>query len=233
MRTYISPSEPPDKYEDRSRRRPYSEPPEEPRFNPRIVILSIIAALIAIGLVAFVGKQFVATIFEILIHVVLFLAAIAQLVLIFAIIRGFAQHSSSQEIVMRAFASVCGLLIYVGAIALGLSIPSLAFKSLETSFPLSIGFVGILLPSMVGVIVSWYVITFLNSRDRLKNIVGMRVLALMVTLVFFLYCDSYIASFSAAKQGDYTHLLPNIVFVLSVVLFAVFKYHPTSNEFEK
>lgn len=172
-----------------------------------------------------VGGPSMVTIFEALVHLVLFLAAIGQILLVFVIITRFS--SDMQEVIMRALAAACGLLIYIGSKTFGLSIPDLAFQALSTSFPVAIGLVGLVIPSFIGVLVAWYVISYLNSRNVLRKIVGMRVLTLMMTFVFFLYCDSYMATLAPERKGELTYLLPNIVFVLSVLLYAIFKYHPT------
>jgi hypothetical protein len=41
-------------------------------------------------------------------------------------------------------------------------------------------------------------------------------------MVFFLYTDCYVATVDA-HAGDITLLLPNLTFVLAVLLFAVFR----------
>jgi hypothetical protein len=55
---------------------------------------------------------------------------------------------------------------------------------------------------------------------------------MIMTMVFFLFVDTYVATFDAAQQhGDgFKLLLPNLTFVLAVLLYAVFKYHPPADE---
>jgi hypothetical protein len=69
------------------------------------------------------------------------------------------------------------------------------------------GFLGALLPAAVGYLVSWYVTGYLNSRSARRNLVGMRLLALTVTVVTFLYCDVYIAAVDAANHADSLRIL--------------------------
>ena len=87
------------------------------------------------------------------------------------------------------------------------------------------------MPSFVGVIVSWYVVRFLNNRHPEHDVVGMRILSLVMTFVFFLYCDSYIATYGTQQNDRLVYLLPNLSFVLSVLLYAILHYHPHGKEF--
>lgn len=167
-------------------------------------------------------KPMMVGIFTVLTHVTLLLAALGQLTLIIVIILKFSAFI--QEQIMRSLAAACGLLIYVGAKAVGVSIPDLIIQSLSTTLPLSIGLLGIALPALSGFILAWYVVRFLNSTNALRNVVGMRVLTLIMTFVFFLYCDAYIAAYGETRGILY--LLPNLSFVLSILLYAIFKYHP-------
>ena len=64
----------------------------------------------------------------------------------------------------------------------------------------------------------------------MRNVVGMRVLSLLMTFVFFLYCDTYIATYGVRKSHDFVYLLPNMTFVLSVLLYSLFRYHPYGTE---
>jgi hypothetical protein len=83
-------------------------------------------------------------------------------------------------------------------------------------------------PALVGYLCAWYLIRYLNSRNARRNLVGMRLLAMIMTIVFFLFADVYIA---AVHQADTLRtLLPNLAFCLSVMLYATFKYLPSADE---
>jgi hypothetical protein len=82
--------------------------------------------------------------------------------------------------------SAAGLLLYVGAKALGLSIPALVLHALGQSASFTTGLVGELLPALTGILVAWYVTRYFNSRNERRNLVGMRILARVLTVVFFL-----------------------------------------------
>jgi hypothetical protein len=160
------------------------------------------------------------------VHATLLIAAFGQLILIVRIIFGFA--SSRHEKIMRCLAAICGLLIYVGMEAAGISIPDAMYRALSTSIILA-GFLGVLLPSAAGLLVAWYVIGTLRSGHPEQNVVGMRILSITMTYVFFLYCDTY-ASYGVNEKKEFFHLLPNFAFVLSMLLYALLRYHPHGAE---
>jgi hypothetical protein len=162
--------------------------------------------------------------FTLLLHLTLLLAAVGQLFLIATIINALSPRES--EKFMRGLSAAAGFLIYVGAKAIGISIPDLLFRGLAISYPITIGLLGILFPAIIGYVLAWYVTRHLNSTDAMKNVLAMRALTMIVTLVFFLYCDAYLATYGDRNEKDVVLLLPNLTFVLSVLLYTVFKYHP-------
>jgi hypothetical protein len=88
------------------------------------------------------------------------------------------------------------------------------------------GLAGALAPAAVGFLVAWYVTGYFNSRNERKNLIGMRVLALVMAVVFFLFVDTYVAAYGVAHDAGFRLLLPNLTFTLAVLLYAVFRYHP-------
>ncbi len=162
-----------------------------------------------------------------LVQSVLFAAAIGILLLVMIIIFRFPRLTTGAELVMRALAATCGLLFYIGAKAIGLSVPELMYKSLSAPFPISVGLAGVIAPSAIGFFVSWYVIRQLKRLDPARDALSVRVLVLVTTFVFFLYCDTYFATFGGAPSAKFVHLLPNLVFVLSVLMYAILRYDPT------
>jgi hypothetical protein len=164
------------------------------------------------------------TIFTGLIHAVLVAAALCQLLLIGAVIARF--NRSTQETIMRSSAAVAGVLLYLGAKALGLSIPAFLLEALTQSGAYLTGLAGALAPAAVGFLVAWYVTGYFNSRNERKNLIGMRVLALVMAVVFFLFVDTYVAAYGVAHDAGFRLLLPNLTFTLAVLLYAVFRYHP-------
>ena len=81
-----------------------------------------------------------AAIFHVLVHAALTAAALARILLIWAVIWPFATRRA--EIIMRSAAAVCGLLIYLGAKTLGLSIPQFMLSALTQATSYTTGIVG-------------------------------------------------------------------------------------------
>lgn len=158
-------------------------------------------------------------VFRVLVHLALAAAAISQIVLIGAVIWKFSPRMA--EIIMRSAAAVCGLLLYLGAKAFGLSIPTFLLYALTQGGAYVTGIVGSLFPAATGFLVAWF--------ER-KNIVAMRILALVMTMVFFLFMDTYVATFDVAHGEDFKLLMPNMTFVLAILLYAIFRYQPPPDE---
>ena len=167
-------------------------------------------------------------VFHAALHVVLVTAIIGKLLLIYTVIAKFS--SSTQERIMRAIAATCGMLLYLGAKALGLSLPMFLLGALTQGGAYLTGFLGALMPALLGFVVAMYCCHYFNSRNARKNVIGMRLLSLMMMVAFFLYSDAYLLAVDASHAGDFKLLLPNLTFVLAVLLYAVFKYHPLPEE---
>ena len=74
--------------------------------------------------------------------------------------------------------------------------------------------------------VAWYVTGYFNNRNERKNLIGMRVLSMVMAVVFFLFVDTYVAAYGTTQDAGFALLLPNLTFTLAVLLYAVFRYHP-------
>jgi hypothetical protein len=166
-------------------------------------------------------------IFSALIHLVLVSAALCQLLLIGMVIAKF--NRSTPEVIMRSAAAVAGVLLYLGAKAMGLSIPAFLLQAITQSGSYLTGLAGALLPAAVGFLVAWWVTRYFNNRNERKNLIGMRVLSMVMAVVFFLFMDTYVAAYGAAHGAGFSLLLPNLTFTLAVLLYAVFRYHPLSD----
>jgi hypothetical protein len=164
----------------------------------------------------------VAIVFTVLANAGLIGAMLGKLALLYTIVIKFSP--SWQERVMRSIAATAGTLLYTGAKSVGISIPAFLLQALTEGGAYLTGIVGAMAPALVGYVVAWYVTRYLNSRNARRNLVGMRLLALVMTVVFFLFADVYIA---AAHQSDSLRLLmPNVAFCLAVMLYSIFKFHP-------
>ena len=166
--------------------------------------------------------------FSTLIHLVLVSAALCQLLLLATVIAKF--NRSTPEVIMRSAAAVAGVLLYLGAKAMGLSIPAFLLQAITQSGSYLTGLAGALLPAAVGFLVAWWVTRYFNNRNERKNLIGMRVLSMVMAVVFFLFVDTYVATYGAAHDAGFALLLPNLTFTLAVLLYAVFRYHPLPDE---
>ena len=80
---------------------------------------------------------------------------------------------------IRIAAFSTGLLIYIGSQALGISIPSLMMAAISTTNPLTMGLVGIILPSFIGTFVAWYIVKNINKDENLAA----RLIILITTFI--------------------------------------------------
>jgi hypothetical protein len=168
----------------------------------------------------------VAVVFTVLANAGLIGAMLGKFALLYTIIVKFSP--SWQERIMRSIASVSGTLLYVGAKAFGLSIPVFLLRALTEGGALLTGAIGAMAPALVGYLCAWYLIRYLNSRNARRNLVGMRLLAMIMTIVLFVFADTYVA---ALHQADTLRtLMPNMAFALAVMLYAVLRYHPPADD---
>jgi hypothetical protein len=170
-----------------------------------------------------------AILFSLLVNAALVGALLGKLALLYTIVARFSP--SPQERIMRSIASVAGCLLYLGAKTFGISVPTFMLYAITEGGAIITGLVAALAPAAVGLIMAWYVTGYLNSRNARRNLVGMRLLAMIMTIVFFLYADVYFASAGVALHADSLRLLmPNVTFALAVMLYAVFRFHPLPEE---
>lgn len=163
-----------------------------------------------------------AFIFNLITNVLIVLAMLAMISFIGLLIFS----GSSLQILIRILATVTGFLIYFGAKAVGLSIPSLMLSAISTTTPASIGVLGILLPGLAGMIVAWYCLKSIKKSEE----VGLRLVILISTFIVVLFGDAYMASLGTAvtsQQGINVALLPNLTFTVGIALYIIFRYLPT------
>jgi hypothetical protein len=163
-------------------------------------------------------------VFHAALNVVLVAAIGGKVLLMWVVVAKFSP--GWQEQIMRSIAATCGLLLYLGAKALGLSLPMFMLGALTQGGAYVTGFLGALMPAMLGFLLAWHVTRYFNSRDARRNLVGMRILALVMAVALVLYIDTYIAAVDAAHADGLKMLLPNLTFVLAIMLYAVFRYYP-------
>jgi hypothetical protein len=111
---------------------------------------------------------------------------------------------------------------YIASKMLGLSIPSLLFEGLEQADALSFKILfGSIISSSVGFLLSWYIT---NKLSEDKDI-AIRILLFIITLMILLFGDVYIGSWGLGSQDGFNKaLLPNVLFVIGVLSYAVFNH---------
>ncbi|GEM_PF-2806865 len=168
------------------------------------------------------------TFFNILTHILVIVGIISVFYFI-----GYMIHriDSILEKIIRITALSTGLLIYVGAKAIGISIPNLMIGGLGTLHPLSIGILGVIFPSFIGTFVAWYCIKNLNKHEDLAA----RLIILITTFIVVMFSDVYVASYSsnARIEGLNLSLLPNLTFTVGLSLYVIFKFRSDEIQFKK
>lgn len=130
------------------------------------------------------------------------------------------------ERLLRVAAFGAGLLVYVGAKALGISIPELMISALAVAKPVSFGFLGVVFPALAGTFVAWFCLRLMRKDDD----VAARGLVLFSAFFFTMFADTYANMATQATSTNVDLVLPNITFVLGVVLYTIFNYKPRTTE---
>lgn len=159
--------------------------------------------------------------FNFLTHALIIAGCIGLFVCILFLIGNTA---SVEHAVLRVVAAVVGSFTYIGARALGVSIPGLLLQSIQITNPMSYGMFSILVPSAAGVIVAWILTSALRgSADKAQ-----RIIILILSFIVVLFGDTYSVAYSV-KSGTtefQTSLIPNLTFILSLGLYLVLRYEP-------
>jgi hypothetical protein len=120
---------------------------------------------------------------------------------------------------VRFIAIIAAFILYFGSKFTGLSIPSLMLSAITTSNPIYFISVGALIPSLVGVTASWYVLKKLKKNESFAYRIAIFIGVFLITI----FSDVLLAAFGTNISGS-KELVPNISFVLGVSLYVVFRY---------
>lgn len=158
-----------------------------------------------------------AYIFCIFTHVLVLAAIVGMAVFLVHVIKD--DHDVTERL-LRVVAFAAGLLSYLAAKAYGVAIPTLIASALDVTKPLTLGFFGAVIPSMAGTFVAWFCLRLMkNDHD-----VGKRGLVLFASFIFTMFSDSYTALATKITPEQTGFGLPNMTFVLGIVLYIIFKY---------
>lgn len=155
---------------------------------------------------------------NIITHIMIILGIIG---LIFYI--SYAVHKEQEmfEKVILIISSMTGFLIYFGARALGLSIPSMMMSFVSMTNPVKMTFFTIIIPWSVGTIVAWYFSWCLKKHID----IAFRIVILISAFIVTLFSDVYAASYTVSINGEIdTSLLPNLTFTVGMGLYIILNY---------
>lgn len=112
--------------------------------------------------------------------------------------------------------------IYIASKMIGLSIPNLLFDGLQQADALSFKILlGSIVSSSIGFLLSWYITNKLSDDKD----IAIRILLFIITLTILLFGDVYVGSWGTGNQDGFNKaLLPNILFVVGVLGYAVFNH---------
>lgn len=158
-----------------------------------------------------------ATIWNFILHVAILCSAFGLAGAVYLLVKA---APSVEEIVIRTMACGVGFLVYAAATAMGISIPQLLFSSLqETNFFLA-AFSGAIFPAAFGVFVAWICIRALKRG----GVFVARLVGLFSVFILIGFVDTYTLSYSVNTKGEMNKLLmPNISFIVGVVMYIIFK----------
>jgi hypothetical protein len=171
-----------------------------------------------------ISPSLMATFFNVLTNALVVASALAMVVFVAKLIFS----AGRMEATIRSMAAVTGFLIYVGAEAVGLSIPSLMLEAITVTNPFSIGVIGIILPGFAGAIVAAF-LTYAAKREEGEDIYW-RLVVLVSTFIVTLFGDVYVQTLGNAQNNAVTPrgldlaLLPNLTFTIGLSLYLIVFY---------
>lgn len=161
--------------------------------------------------------------------------AIGQIMVLASIVFVF-DRKNKYEIILRAISVVCGVLIYSIARAVRLSFLNLILSmtsGLTAEYNVYFYGLALLFSFIVGIVlsssVSRYIINHARIEETGDRAISTRLMCLGITLIFLLYCDLYMSFDIKVEENVHTlkPLLPNMIFILAILLFAVFRLRPS------
>ncbi len=162
-------------------------------------------------------EKTVAMVLFVLVHVLTVATIISMLVFMAHVVRS---GDDAVERLLRIAAFAAGLLLYLGGRAYGISIPSLMESSLRMAGSLAITLFGILMPMLSGILTALFCIHMMKSDSD----IAARGLVLFSSLMSTMFADTYAVLATQVSPDRLRLALPNITFVLGVILYSIFRY---------
>ncbi len=169
-----------------------------------------------------------AVFFNIITNIIIIAGILSVFYFIYLMIVGI---DSILEKIIRLTALTTGFLIYVGAKAVGISIPQLMLGGISTTNPLTVGLLGVIFPSFLGTIVAWYCLKNLNKSED----IAARLIILITSFIVVMFGDVYVESYSNGTHfnGLNVSLLPNLTFTVGLSLYVIFKFRRDEKHIRK
>lgn len=173
----------------------------------------------------------VETVMSLLLYVLVNLLVLAALGATLVFVRSvILANPNVVEKLIRVAAFGAGLLTYVGARTMGMSIPELMASALAVAAPLSFGFLGVVFPALAGTVVAGICLRLMKKDDD----VAARVMVLFSAFFFTMFADTYANMAAQAWTSTSVDLiLPNITFVLGVVFYVILNWKPEETKRER
>src|SRR5664280_1143859 len=166
------------------------------------------------------GKTVMTVTIDSMIAVLIVGAIVAILFVLWKLANG---TDNVMEKAIRFMAYGGGLLTVLGAQASGLSIANFTVDALKQSNPIKIGIFGIGVPAGTGVLVAWYMKNRMEKGDNF----GKRIMIYVGVLVATQFAELYGTAIHVNGFAP-SPALPNITFILGLVLYIVTQFDTTN-----
>ena len=163
------------------------------------------------------ATHFATIVLLVLVHVLVIATIILMIVVVINILR---RETDSLERLLLSASVAAGFLAYTASRALGISIPTLMSSSLATSSPFGIAALGVVFPSAAGTFVAWFCLRMIKKHLDIAT----RGALLLTTFIITMFCDVYAALAGEIGVTNGRYALPNITFVLGIVVYTIFTY---------
>ncbi|HLA36014.1 MAG TPA: hypothetical protein VJ001_14215 [Rhodocyclaceae bacterium] len=127
-----------------------------------------------------------------------------------------------REAALRVISIVAGFLIYYASRAIGISIPELMLNASSSRDVVAVTLISFIGPIIAGLFVTNICINRIEDDSAIAG----RITLLIMVLTLLIFVESYVASYKIDSEGINIHLLPNVVFVLTVLLYLIFYFKP-------
>lgn len=148
------------------------------------------------------------------------------LVAIFAAIQIAVWKGSGFEHIIRLSAFLAGPLVLLAGKAMGVSMIDVLFRSISLTNPFAMGFLGLLFPGALGVLLAWF---FIRGLKRSSDI-ATRIMIFIGTTVMFQFGEVYAAAYQQSGGAIDANFAPNITFTLALLLYLIFNYKQPTRE---